>query len=91
MPDFAHAAASGDAVETLRRLTPYAGVVHATVQGFDEKGAHLGYDLAQCVAAIRSVGFLNTLSIDYVGNGDPVANIEKARVILQEAIDAEQE
>ncbi len=91
LPDFGHAAASGNLVEALRKLAPYAGAVHATVQGFDKGGAHRPYDLAQCVAAIRSVGFLNTLAIDYVGHDDAVANIEKARRILQEAIDADNE
>ncbi len=89
LPDFGHAAACGDPVDVLRKLAPYAGVVHATVQGFSRNGKHKGYDLAQCVAAIRSVGFLNTLAIDYVGNGDPIPNIERARAILQEAIDVE--
>ncbi len=89
LPDFAHAAASGNIVEALRKLAPYAGAVHATVQGFDKKGVHKPYDLAQGVAAIRSVGFLNTLAIDFVGTGDAVKNIETARKILQEAIDAD--
>ena len=89
LPDFAHAAASGNIVEALRKLAPYAGAVHATVQGFDKKGVHKRYDLAQGVAAIRSVGFLNTLAIDFVGTGDAVKNIETARKILQEAIDAD--
>ncbi len=40
------------------------------------------------MAAIRSVGFVNTLAIDYVGSGDTVANIEKARQILTDAIEA---
>jgi sugar phosphate isomerase/epimerase len=89
LPDFGHAADSGNMVEALRKLAPYAGAVHATVQGFDKKGAHCSYDLAQCVAAIRSVGFLNTLAIDYVGNGDAVDDIERARVILQRAIESD--
>ncbi len=89
LPDFGHAAASGDLVDALRKLAPYAGAVHATVEGFDKKGSHLHFDLAKGVAAIRSVGFLNTLAIDYIGNGDAVANIEQARTILQQAIDAD--
>lgn len=87
LPDFGHAAAGGDLVECLRKLAPYAGGVHATVEGFTKQGVHKSFDLAAGVAAIRSVGFLNTLAIDYVGNGDAVANIEQARDILQEAID----
>jgi sugar phosphate isomerase/epimerase len=90
LPDFGHAADSGNLVDALRKLAPYAGAVHATVQGFDKKGAHRRYDLAQGVNAIRSVGFLNTLAIDYVGNGDAVDDIEKAREILQRAIDSDE-
>jgi hypothetical protein len=89
LPDFGHAAASGDLVDALRKLAPYAGAVHATVQGFNKKGVHESYDLAKGVAAIRSVGFLNTLAIDYVGTGDAVDNIEKARTILQQAIESD--
>ncbi len=87
LPDFGHAAESGDLVDALRKLVPYAGAVHATVIGFDSKGVHRGFDLAKAVAAIRSVGFLNTLAIDYVGEGDPVKAIGTARAILQAAID----
>jgi sugar phosphate isomerase/epimerase len=90
LPSFGHAAATGDPIGTLRKLAPYAGAVQATIEEFTARGKHRGPDLAECVAAIRSVGFLNTLAIDYVGTKDPIAPIEKARTILQEAIDAEQ-
>ena len=70
-------------------MAPYAGAVHATVEAFDQQGEHTSYDLAEGVAAIQSVGFVNTLAIDYVGSGDPVANIEKARQILMDAIEAQ--
>ena len=89
LPNFGHAADSGDLVEALRKLAPYAGAVHATVEGFDKKGRHEKFDLAEGVAAIRSVGFLNTLAIDYVGTGDAVANIEQARTMLMKAIEAD--
>jgi hypothetical protein len=91
LPSFGAAAAAGngDPIEGLRKLSPYAGAIHATIEGFNKKGAHKSWDLAACVSAVRSVGFLNTLAIDYTGNGDAVANIEKARDVLQAAIDAE--
>ena len=89
LPDFGHAADSGDLVEALRKLAPYAGAVHATVEGFDKKGRHEKFDLAEAVKAIKSVGFLNTLAIDYVGTGDAVANIEQARTMLVKAIEAD--
>jgi sugar phosphate isomerase/epimerase len=90
LPTFLHAASTGDPVETLRKLAPYAGAVHASVAGFARGGAHKGYDLRELVFAIRSVGFVNTLAIDYAGEGDAVEDIDKARRILQEAIDAEE-
>ena len=93
LPSFGAAAAAGqgDPTEGLRKLAPYAGAIHATVEGFTKKGAHKGYDLAKCVTAIRSVGFLNTLAIEYIGDDDPVPNIEMARDVLQKAIDSEQQ
>jgi sugar phosphate isomerase/epimerase len=91
LPSFAAAAEAGhgDPTDSLRKLAPYAGAIHASIAGFSKKGVHKGYDLASCVTAVRSVGFLNTLAIDYTGESDPVANIEMARDILQKAIDEE--
>lgn len=93
LPSFGAAAETGggDPTEGLRKLAPYAGAIHATIEGFTKKGVHKSFDLAKCVQAVRSVGFLNTIAIDYVGNGDPIPNIELARDILQKAIDSEQE
>jgi len=90
LPSFGHAASTGDVVGTLRKLAPYAGAVHATINGFSKTGEHKGYDLTECVAAIRSVGFVNTLAIDYVGNNkDPMPPLERAREVLQAAIEAD--
>lgn len=91
LPSFAHAASTSDPIETLRKLAPYAGAIHASVPGFTNGDTCGGINLPACVHAIRSVGFLNTLAIDYLGEDDPVENIEKARTILQAAIEAEME
>ncbi|MCL4209909.1 MAG: hypothetical protein KJZ68_04550, partial [Phycisphaerales bacterium] len=88
LPSFGAAAKSKDAITYLRKIAPYAGAIHATVADFGRGGRQPGYDLAECVQAIRSVGFTNTLAIDYVGHDDPIPVIEKARDILQAAIDA---
>jgi len=92
LPTFAAAAAAGagNPTESLRKLAPYAGAIHASIEGFTKKGVHKGYDLGACVSAIRSVGFLNTLAIDYLGDEDPVPIIEQARDVLQAAIDKEE-
>lgn len=90
LPSFAHAAMFDDPRDVLRKLAPYAGAIHATVDGFDNGGNHTGLDLAAGVEAIRSVGFGNTLAIEYVGEGDPTVNIEQARVILEQAMAGEE-
>ncbi|MFM8640164.1 MAG: hypothetical protein ACKOEL_05960 [Planctomycetota bacterium] len=87
MPTFAHAAASGDAADTLRRLAPYAQAMEASVKGFSKAGKHESWDLAGCLDAIRNVGYQNTLCIDYAGKTDPVGNIERARDLFAKAID----
>ena len=90
LPEFGHAESTGDAIEALRKLAPYAGAIQATIQGFKKDGSHSGCDLAACIDTIRHVGFVNTLAIDYVGKGDPFEAVEKARQILQEAIEADE-
>lgn len=87
LPSFGHAAETGDVTGALRKLAPYAGALQATVKSFNKSGKHADYDLAECVDAIRSVGFVNTLAIDYEGKGDPSESVERARDILQAAID----
>lgn len=91
LPSFAHAAMFDDPREVLRKLAPYAGAIHATVDGFDKKGNHTGLDLTAGIDAIRSVGFVNTLAIEYTGEGDPTANVEQARTILEAALADEDE
>jgi hypothetical protein len=87
MPTFAHAAASGDAADTLRRLAPYAQAVEASIKGFGKAGKHESWDLVGCLDAIRNVGYQNTLCIDYAGKTDPFGNIERARDLFAKAID----
>jgi len=90
LPTFAHAQRTGEPIETLRKLAPYAGAIHASISGFTKAGKHKGCDLAESVNAIRNVGFVNTLAIEYIGKGDPTDSLERARTILQESIDAEE-
>jgi sugar phosphate isomerase/epimerase len=89
LPSFGHAAQSGSIEQTLRKLAPYAGSIHATVMDFNKKGKHDKFDLNLCVECIRAVGFVNTLAIDFQGKGDPLEAIKLARDTLQEAIDNE--
>ncbi len=88
LPSFHHAHQSGDAEKTLRKLAPYAESIDATVVGF--KGdRHEPYDLVACVEAVKAVGYVNTLALDYLGKGDVVADLVKARGILEQAVQTE--
>lgn len=90
LPSFGHAHASGDLEKTLRRLAPYAESIDATIVGF--KGErHAPFDLVQCVEAVKAVGYVNTLALDYAGTGDLVADLVKARGILDAAVRTEDE
>jgi sugar phosphate isomerase/epimerase len=104
LPDFQTAAATGDAVNYLRRLTPYASVVIAATGSFvdaasgkpvgpetplDAAVKHEGYDLRPLVKAIVSVGYDGTLAVDYRGTGDVTAGIARSRKALEDALGAE--
>ena len=80
-PSFGHAEETSDPRETLRKLAPYAGGLEATVTGRKK-----GLDLGDAVDSILSVGYLNTLSINYVGKRNPLDAIRKARRSLAEAL-----
>jgi Xylose isomerase-like TIM barrel len=96
-PDFQAAAASGDPVAYLRRLTPYASVVSAsTVKFVPEKGKesdspdapvkHQPYSLETMAEAILSVGYDGTLAIDYRGTGDAKLGVIRSRIALERLI-----
>lgn len=86
LPSFGHAEQTGDLEGTLRKLAPYAGGMHATIKDFTAKGGHKGCDLEKAVLAIRSVGYVNTLAIDFRGSGDPINAIRAARDVLEQAL-----
>jgi sugar phosphate isomerase/epimerase len=90
-PDFQTAANYSDPVHFLRRLTPYASAVTASVVGFKEAKkspgvTHEPYDLVEYVKIIESVGYQGTLAIDYRGEGDPEKGVRNARDVLTWAL-----
>ncbi len=89
MPIFGSGAKEEEDLDRLRKLAPYAGAIHVCVGKFTAKGKHKGFDLAEAISTIRRVGYMNTVTIDYVGTGDPSKDILTARDQMQAAIDAE--
>ena len=59
------------------------------VEAFNRNKRHKGLELAAAIETIRKVGYVNTVTIDYAGGGDPSRDIELARAQLQAAIDEE--
>jgi len=87
MPDFLSASKSSDPVQYLRRLTPYASAVAATVLDFTpaKKGLgieHASYNLAEYMDAVEAVGYQGTVAIDFRGKGPPADAIRAARELL---------
>jgi sugar phosphate isomerase/epimerase len=88
MPSFQHAAAHGGVGPELRKLAPYAQSITASIQGFNASGAHTAWSLDECIETLRAVGYVNSLSLEYLGKGDPVKPLGMARDILSAAIEA---
>ena len=79
MPSFAHAAATGEGLDALRRLAPYAGAIEVSIAGFDEDGVHTKCDLDGYVEGLIQYGYTNKFAINWEGKTNWVAGIEKAR------------
>lgn len=89
MPTYGRSSDEPTELEHLRKLAPYAGAIQLRVDDFNRNSNHKGLSLGSAIETIRKVGYVNTITIDYVGGGDPSRNIELARIELQGAIDAE--
>lgn len=91
MPSFQDAHASGDLGGAIRLLAPYSHMVEATIIGFGKSG-HDKWDLGEAVEALRGVGYMSLLSIDWRGTkGDWVAAVHKAKSELLAAIGREEQ
>jgi hypothetical protein len=91
MPSFEDAHASGDLSGAIRLLAPYSHMVEATIIGFGKSG-HEKWDLGEAVDALRGVGYVSLLSIDWRGKkGDWVAMVHTAKSELLAAIGREEQ
>lgn len=85
-PDFETACgAVGGAKDYLRALTPYASVVSASFGAGGTKGSSKGSgaEFGACVEAVESVGFDQTVSLEYRGVGDPREAILQAKASFE--------
>jgi sugar phosphate isomerase/epimerase len=79
MPDFGNWPAEADRYESLRKIMPYAGAVHAKVMEIDEQLNHPKWDLDRCVQIARDAGYDGYLGIEYEAKAaDPIEGIRRA-------------
>ena len=75
LPTFSAASATGDGINALQKLAPYAGGI---VADFPTGRGKKAIDLVDGLAAIQDVGYSNTISLNYIGKGNPMIEIRKA-------------
>jgi len=75
LPTFSAASATGDGLAALQKLAPYAGGI---VADFPTGRGKKAVDLVDGLAAIQSVGYSNTISLNYIGKGNPLTELRKA-------------
>lgn len=93
-PDFQTASKTPDPLLHLRRLSPYASAITASGVGFKagkKAGSfvHEPYSIEEYVKTIMSVGYQGTLALDYRGEGDVVAGLERLRTVLESVLGTE--
>lgn len=80
LPTFEHAGATGDGIDALRKLAPYAGGIVADFPGGRGKKK---IDLIEGLQAVLEVGYSNTIAINYTGKGDALKEIRKVASKMQ--------
>jgi len=74
LPTFSAAGATGDGLEALRKLAPYAGGI---VADFPTGRGKKNIDPVEGLKAVREVGYSNTVAINYLGKGNALKEIDK--------------
>jgi len=74
LPTFSSAGATGNGLEALRKLAPYAGGI---VADFPSGRGKKNIDPVEGLQAVREVGYSNTIALDYIGKGKALKEIQK--------------
>ena len=80
LPTFEFAAATGDGIDALRKLAPYAGGI---VADFPCGRGKKKIDLVEGLAAVLEVGYSNTIALNYTGKGNVMKEITKVAKTMQ--------
>jgi sugar phosphate isomerase/epimerase len=83
-PDFANFHPTQDRYEGLELLALLAKHVHVKTHAFDPSGKQISIDVPRCLRILQEAGYDGALSIEYEGDGDVEAAIQKARDLIVE-------
>jgi hypothetical protein len=80
LPTFQSASSTGNGIEALRKLAPYAGGI---VADFPNRRGKKKIDPVEGLCAVLEVGYSNTVSLNYSGKGDALKEIRKVAGKMQ--------
>lgn len=69
--------------DTCRQLAPYAFHVHAKSRSFDARGEESHLEYGRLISHLRLVGYVGALSIEYLGEEDPLDGVRKTRDLIR--------
>ncbi|HVC35786.1 MAG TPA: sugar phosphate isomerase/epimerase family protein [Chloroflexota bacterium] len=67
----------------LAAIAPHALVVHAKTYDLDASGNVPEFDFARCLRIVREAGYDGYLSIEFEGNGDQYAGVQKTIELIR--------
>jgi len=70
--------------DTLARIAPFAGLIHAKTVWFSPSSEHLGYDAHRTLRIVRDAGFAGPVSLEYGGGVDAWTNIVHTKRIVED-------
>lgn len=80
--DFGHGAPER-LYDAARLLAPYAFHAHAKSYAFDPRGEETRLDYGRILSTLRLASYVGALSIEYLGEGDPVEGVRKTRDLIR--------
>jgi sugar phosphate isomerase/epimerase len=80
--DFGHGAPER-IYDAARILAPYAFHVHAKSRAFDPRGEETSIEYGRVLSILRFASYVGALSIEYLGEDDPIEGIRKTRDLIR--------
>jgi sugar phosphate isomerase/epimerase len=80
--DFGHGAPER-LYDAARILAPYAFHAHAKSRAFDPRGEETSIEYGRVLSILRFASYVGALSIEYLGEDDPIEGIRKTRDLIR--------